>query len=225
MSQAKSSQIQSVQIRRCALASCGETIEPQDEQFAVQIGGFLYCSVECCNWHRVHYLGKGPVTVADRRDESLDDRPIQRAATEETAATPESGEEVNHGDGLTSASQVITISQTSRGEWRFELPRKSDAFLNEFKARIGKPFRFWNTFKNSWDIKPIDRGMLELIAQIIERHYAIAVRIEAEAAPAIHPAETPRTASVKFEEKITPYYEVSNGRRCGKDVRVNGWQV
>jgi hypothetical protein len=69
------------------------------------------------------------------------------------------------------AKPVVEIKRVPRGTYDFATPHRSEAFLDEFKMRIGKPFRFWN-LKGCWQITPLDRGMLELIAELLRKHYA-----------------------------------------------------
>jgi hypothetical protein len=77
----------------------------------------------------------------------------------------------------------ILIQRGGRGTYDFTPPFSNDAFLREFETEIGKPFRFWNTFKTCWQIKPVDQGMLDLIAALLVKHFpGYTARIEHEAA-------------------------------------------
>lgn len=65
----------------------------------------------------------------------------------------------------------IRIERQPRGHYEFKTPRMNDGFLNEFKARIGKRFRFWNTFRESWQVTPLDDQMIDEVAKIVRRHF------------------------------------------------------
>lgn len=68
------------------------------------------------------------------------------------------------------AKPVIEIKRCERGTFDFAPPHLNEAFLDEFKLRIGKRFRFWN-LKGCWQITPLDREMLELIASLLRTHF------------------------------------------------------
>lgn len=77
----------------------------------------------------------------------------------------------------------IVIQRGSRLTYDFKPPRYNQDFLDQFKKEIGKPFRFWNEFRNCWQVKPVDDGMLKLIADLLTKHFPDhVVRIEREAA-------------------------------------------
>ncbi len=65
----------------------------------------------------------------------------------------------------------IAIRKTVRGTYDFTPPFWHPDFLNEFKRVIGRPFRTWNEFRSAWQIKPVDQEMINLIAQMLERHF------------------------------------------------------
>lgn len=68
-------------------------------------------------------------------------------------------------------AREIKITRQPRGHYEFKTPRLNDGFLNEFKARIGKRFRCWNTFRESWQVTPADDEMIGLVAAIVRRHF------------------------------------------------------
>ena len=71
---------------------------------------------------------------------------------------------------LCAAKPVIEIKRCERGTYDFATPHLNEAFLDEFKVRIGKRFRFWN-LKGCWQITPLDREMVELIANLLRTHF------------------------------------------------------
>ena len=70
------------------------------------------------------------------------------------------------------APLVIAIRPSQRGTWDFTPPFANEAFLDDFYLRIGKRFRFWNTRTQSWEIKPLDGGMLDLIEGLLRKHFS-----------------------------------------------------
>ena len=66
---------------------------------------------------------------------------------------------------------LILIAPAAHGGYEVKLPFRHYAFLAEFKLKIGRSFRTWNEFRECWQIKPIDAGHLELVAQIIRSHF------------------------------------------------------
>ena len=69
------------------------------------------------------------------------------------------------------AEKIIEITIGLHGKFEFKPPRYDEAFLEEFKLRIGRPFRFWNTFREIWQITPLDAGMVVLIGGLLEKHF------------------------------------------------------
>jgi hypothetical protein len=81
------------------------------------------------------------------------------------------------------AKPEILIQRGARDTYDFTPPFSNDAFLEDFYLRVGKQFRFWNTFKTCWQIRPVDNGMLELIASLLVKHFpGYTARIEHDAA-------------------------------------------
>lgn len=72
---------------------------------------------------------------------------------------------------------ALKIEPTRPGSYRLRPPHKNDEFLEEFKRKIGPAFRCWNVFQEAWDIRPIDKGHLELVADIARRHFGCQVEI------------------------------------------------
>lgn len=73
---------------------------------------------------------------------------------------------------------MIEILPTRPGHFRFRPPFSNESFLEEFERRIGRPFRCWNVFQQAWDIKPIDRQMLDLVADLLRRHFNMPVDVK-----------------------------------------------
>ena len=85
--------------------------------------------------------------------------------------------------GVPKLKPEILIQYVPRGTYDFKPPRYNQDFLDQFKKRIGERFRFWNKIKDCWQVKPVDDGMLKLIADLLTKHFPDhVVRIEREAA-------------------------------------------
>ncbi|QQS46465.1 MAG: hypothetical protein IPM66_21590 [Acidobacteriota bacterium] len=81
-------------------------------------------------------------------------------------------------------STTIEITPTSRpGVFEFRPPFKNDGFLNEFRRKIGKPYRSWNVFRETWQVRPLDAGHLKLMADLLEKHFSRPVMITEPADP------------------------------------------
>ena len=74
----------------------------------------------------------------------------------------------------------IDITPTRRaGVYEFKPPAYNEAFLADFRRHIGKQFRVWHEFRHTWQVRPLDEGHLKLMADLLEKHFGIAVVIAA----------------------------------------------
>ena len=70
-----------------------------------------------------------------------------------------------------STRPIIEIRRQPLGHYKFQLPFENDGFLDEFKTKIGLPFRTWHLQSASWNLKPLDAQMVGFVAEIIRRHF------------------------------------------------------
>lgn len=124
---------------------------------------------------------KRAVAAGGKADIAWAERAIQRAEQEArffSEDQPKAATSV-----LVIEKTPIIIQKMSRGDYEYRAPFKHDAFLNEFKQRVGEPFRCWNTFRSSWRISQkhltavefID--LVEQVSEIINKHFRAHVAV------------------------------------------------
>lgn len=113
---------------------------------------------------------------------------------------------------------TIEITPTSRpGIFEFRPPFKNDSFLDEFRRKVGKPYRTWNVFRESWQVRPLDEGHLKLMADLLEKHFSCPVAIADEPAR----DETPAALdSHNDKENPMPIDHSSNHQTMAGDARL-----
>ena len=69
-------------------------------------------------------------------------------------------------------SNTIEITPTSKpGVFEFHPPFRHDEFIDEFKRKVGKSFRVWHVWRETWQVRPLDDGHLKYMADILEKHF------------------------------------------------------